>query len=177
MKGHEALPQTVERAAMPGQDPCAGRRCASFLVLLLVIGSVLCFRGGAAAIAAVPGAQSPGEGRVTIWSGVYSTDQASRGEQVYNQACAACHQLDLLGDAGIPALVGESFFERWVNSTVDDMLRTTRRTMPMEAPDSLGTKAYIEIISYLLAANGSPTGTAELSEDQSQLQQILITRR
>ncbi len=146
--------------------------------IMLVLGVALSLRGGEAAIPSAFGAQgASSEGKVTIWNGVYTTDQASRGEQVYNQSCAACHQQDLLGDAVTPALVGESFFERWADSTVDDMLRTMRRSMPMEAPDSLGTRAYVEIISYVLAANGGPTGAAELPEEQARLQQIFITAR
>jgi hypothetical protein len=57
------------------------------------------------------------------------------------------------------------------------MLQTIRRTMPQEAPDSLPLQGYVDIVSYLLKANGSPAGGTELPPDSSKLQQIRITAR
>ena len=73
--------------------------------------------------------------------------------------------------------MGESFSGRWNGTTTDDMLQTIRRTMPQEAPDSLGTQGYVDIISYLLKVSGSPAGTTELPTDSAALQQIRVTTR
>jgi hypothetical protein len=47
--------------------------------------------------------------------------------------------------------------------------------MPQNAPDSLGDRAYVDLISYLLQANGSPAGSMELSLDVAELEKISIT--
>ena len=57
---------------------------------------------------------------------------------------------------------GPPFSERWTGLSLDDMLQVISRSMPQEAPDSLGTPAYVDIISYLLRVNGSPAGATEL---------------
>jgi hypothetical protein len=46
--------------------------------------------------------------------------------------------------------------------------------MPQNAPDSLGDRAYIDLVAYLLQANGNPAGTQELSLDVAELERITI---
>jgi mono/diheme cytochrome c family protein len=126
---------------------------------------------GVMAAAVVPGQQGPR----TIWDGVFSDAQAARGKQVYVTACAKCHADDLLGKDNAPALVGEPFLGRFDRSTVDDVVLVVRQTMPQEAPDSLGPQAYVDIVTYLLKANGSPAGATDLSTDRAALKQVLVT--
>ena len=38
-------------------------------------------------------------------------------------------------------------------------------------------EAYVDIVSYLFKANGSPAGAAELPADRARLQQVLVTAR
>lgn len=125
-------------------------------------------------LAAVATAQ---ESRRTIWDGVFSEQQASRGQRGYAQACAKCHADDLLGTSNAPALVGESFLGRFDRATADDVVLTVRQTMPQEAPDSLGAEAYVDIVTYLFKANGSPAGAGELPVNRDALKQVLVTSR
>ena len=90
--------------------------------------------------------------------------------------CAACHAEDLLGASG-PALAGQAFLDRWNGSTVLDMVQVIKQSMPQEAPDSLGMPAYVDIVSYLLKANGSPAGATELPVENDALRQILMASR
>jgi len=115
-----------------------------------------------------------GGGR-TIWDGVFTDDQAGRGQKIYAVSCAPCHKADLLGDSGTPALAGADFFSRFNGSSVDDLVKTIRASMPQDAPDSLGTPAYVDLVGYLLKANGGSAGAAELSQDSAVLKQIRIT--
>jgi uncharacterized protein len=117
------------------------------------------------------------ETRHTNWDGVFSDAQAERGRQVYQRECAFCHREDLLGDTTAPELVGETFTKRWLGTTAHDMVELIRETMPQNAPDSLGDQAYVDLISYLLKVNGSPTGAADLAITASELRQVLITER
>ena len=119
-------------------------------------------------------AQSPASG-VTVWDGVFTDAQTSRGEAAYGRSCAACHKEDLLGSSTAPALAGDAFFRRWNGSTVDDVVQTMRSTMPIEAPNSLEAQAYVDIVTYLLKASGSPTGSVEVTADRDRLKLIRVT--
>jgi mono/diheme cytochrome c family protein len=113
----------------------------------------------------------------TIWDGVFSDQQAARGQRGYAQSCATCHADDLLGAGNAPPLVGESFLDRFNRATADDVVLSVRQTMPQDAPDSLGVEAYVDIVTYLFKANGSPAGTGELPPDRATLKQVLVTAR
>jgi mono/diheme cytochrome c family protein len=126
----------------------------------------------AAAVGTAARAQVP----ATVWGGVYTDAQATRGQARYKASCETCHSDDLLGGSG-PALVGEAFMQRWNGTTVSDMLATLRQTMPQDSPDSLGTPGYVDLIAFLLKSNSAPAGAAELPADPAALQGIKITDR
>src|SRR5262245_1740930 len=128
--------------------------------------------GGAAPI--VRAAVAPLTSR-TNWAGVYTETQAQRGKQVYHDACAVCHLDNLQGDAVSPPLKGSTFLARFAGSTAHEMMQAIRSTMPQNAPDSLGDRAYVDLIIYLLQANGSPAGSIELALDVAELEKIVIT--
>ena len=126
---------------------------------------------------APPAAQSTPPATRTIWDGVFTQAQADRGRDQYRQSCASCHKADLLGESAAPPLAGPEFSQRWVGSNVDDLLTTIRRSMPQDAPDSLGTPAYVDLVSYLLSVNGSPTGANDMPLEAAGLKQIQFTAR
>ena len=123
------------------------------------------------AIEAILAAQA----RTTIWDGVYTGDQAMRGQRVYAQECAQCHLDDLMGDGIAPSLVGSSFFFRWSDLSVGDMYVAIRTTMPQGAPASLSPAGYADIAAYLLQVNEIPVGDTELPTDMAHLEEITIT--
>jgi len=120
-------------------------------------------------------AQDAAAGGKTIWDGVFTEEQANRGQQVYAASCAPCHKADLLGDSGTPALAGTDFFSRFNGSSVDDLVKIIRASMPQDAPDSLGTPAYVDLAGYLIKFNGAEAGSEELSQDSAVLKTIRIT--
>ena len=122
-----------------------------------------------------PAAQASPASSRTIWDGVFTQAQAERGRDQYRKSCATCHKADLLGESAAPPLAGPEFSQRWVGSTVDDLLTTIRRSMPQDAPDSLGTPAYADLVSYLLSVNGSPAGATEMPLESTGLKQIQFT--
>ena len=83
----------------------------------------------------------------TIWDGVYTEEQASRGQRAYEQECAACHLDDLMGDGIAPSLIGSAFFFRWSELSMSDMYTAIRTTMPQGAPASLSPSGYADISS------------------------------
>ena len=110
----------------------------------------------------------------TNWDGVYSEEQAARGKQVYARACAVCHLDTLQGDSVSPTLMGPSFFARFADLTALEMVTALRSSMPQNAPDSLGDQAYVDLVAYLLKANGNRSGASELKTDVAELERIII---
>ena len=45
----------------------------------------------------------------SVWDGVYSADQAKRGQERYNAQCASCHGQTLEGGESAPPLAGGEF--------------------------------------------------------------------
>jgi mono/diheme cytochrome c family protein len=121
----------------------------------------------------------------TIWDGVYTADQARRGQEIYNSECSYCHRDDLTGgffDNGTgraPALAGPDAFgsslpDRWKNLAVGDMVADIASAMPQEKPASLTLQAYVDVVSYLFSKNGVPPGATELPTDIDMLGTLLI---
>jgi mono/diheme cytochrome c family protein len=129
-----------------------------------------------AAAPTMKAASAPPAGR-TNWDGVFTDAQARRGQQVYQRACSVCHLDELQGDAVSPPLVGASFTGRFAGSSALDMVQGIRSSMPQNAPDSLGDRAYVDLVSYLLKMNGSAAGAAELPIDVAELEKITIVDR
>lgn len=114
----------------------------------------------------------------TVWDRVFTEAQASRGEELYGRHCAECHGSGLDGDAAseIPALVGDSFMQRWSGRNIDDLLTRMQRAMPPAAPGSLARSQYADLAAYLLKSNGFPSGFDALGIDADRLRLIAIRR-
>jgi mono/diheme cytochrome c family protein len=115
----------------------------------------------------------------SIWDGVFSEAQATRGEEVYLEECASCHSKDLTGGDGSPAppLAGDAFLETVANTTVADFFGRVRETMPLDSPGRLSPRRYADIVAYIFKANRFPTGARELDPDLATLGQIRIENR
>lgn len=122
-------------------------------------------------------AQNP-PAKQSVWDGVYTEAQATRGARQYGRACEQCHGVNMAGDPveEIPSLVLDSFMSDWNGKSVKDLFETMRRSMPKDNPGSLGTGAYIDLVAYLLQANKFPSGAKELSRTPDQLEPIVIER-
>ena len=94
--------------------------------------------------------------------GVYTAAQAAAGRAVYEQACARCHQSNLQGSFEAPPLAGESFLRFWGDLGPRDLYERTRSSMPPDE-DPLADEAYVDVVAYLLQANGAPAGDAPLT--------------
>src|SRR5262245_66605597 len=96
--------------------------------------------------------------------GTYSAAQATSGKATYDQYCAGCHMVDLRGSAG-PELAGPNFRLGWNTRTSRELLQYIRGTMPPGAERSLSDDAYLNIVAYILQANGHAAGSEPLPAD------------
>jgi cytochrome c len=114
----------------------------------------------------------------TVWDGVYTDAQADRGKRVYGRSCEYCHGPDLGGNTvgEIPPLALDPFQTTWRGRSVKDLFDRVSRSMPHDNPGSLSPQSYIDVVSYLLAANEFPSGKIELDVSADRLGRILITK-
>src|SRR6516165_9004918 len=98
----------------------------------------------------------------TVWDGVYTEAQATRGMMAFGQSCAGCHALAAEGKA---PLVGDPFWKSFAQKTVGDLLDFVSSNMPNGTPGSLTESTYQDVIALILKSNGFPAGTTELTRN------------
>jgi S-disulfanyl-L-cysteine oxidoreductase SoxD len=111
----------------------------------------------------------------SIWDGVYSAEQVARGKKSYAASCGDCHGDELEGDGkkALP-LKGPEFFKNWKNKSVHKLIDSTWRTMPPDDPKTLSRELCADVVAYILAENGYPTGKTALAFDAPDVRQIVI---
>ena len=118
-------------------------------------------------------AQEPAESR-SVWDGVYTEEQAKRGDEVYKKECAACHGAELTGGESAPPLTGGAFQANWNGLTLGDLFERIRRTMPQDKPARVNRQQKSDILAYLLSCNGFPVGKTELPHQTEFLNEIRL---
>lgn len=125
------------------------------------IGALLLGAALYAATAATVAAQAPGR---SVWDGVFSAAQVERGRAQYATSCARCHGGSLEGGMG-RSLVGTSFWNKWREQSVGDLLDYVSKNMPMgqTSTTTLSPPVYADIVAFVLHSNDLPAGTTDLS--------------
>ena len=108
----------------------------------------------------------------SVWDGVYTDSQASRGEAAYRANCASCHGMKLEGKGEVPALTGRSFTWDWDFTGVDNLFETMLFTMPQNKQGEVSAVREAEILAYILKVNGYPAGSRELPADAELLRVV-----
>ena len=103
-------------------------------------------------------ATSSAQAPKSVSEGVYTADQAKRGEAVYKEQCAACHGDNLEGSGPMPALAGPDFAKAWKGKTVADLFDKTHSSMPATAPGSLTEKQTADVLAYMFSMAKFPAG-------------------
>src|SRR3984885_7961362 len=123
------LPDTITKWRACLLDPGGGLRrsaCVLRLAGLLLTSVVLTSPSLATAQTGTP--------RRTVWDGVYTEAQATRGTMGFGQRCSGGHALASVGKA---PLVGEPFWKSFAQKTVGDLLEFVSANMPNGSPRSL----------------------------------------
>lgn len=110
----------------------------------------------------------------SVWTGVYTAEQAEHGKAVYAEQCASCHGATLAGGDVAPPLSGSAFLNNWNNTSAGDLFERISSTMPQSAPGSLSGKQVSDVEAYIFQANGFPIGKAMLPPAQPMMAGIKI---
>ena len=108
----------------------------------------------------------------SVWDGVFTEEQAKRGEEMYRKECASCHGDSLVGGGGAAPLTGGTFLSNWNGLTVGDLFDRIRKTMPQGSPGKLTRQQDADILAYLLSFNKFPAGKTELQKQPEFLKEI-----
>jgi S-disulfanyl-L-cysteine oxidoreductase SoxD len=110
----------------------------------------------------------------SVNEGVYTADQAKKGEGLYKEQCASCHGDNLEGSGPMPPLAGKDFLANWTGKTVGDLYEKTQTTMPATAPGTLTPEQAADIVAFMLSKDNYPTGSAALESKTEPLLKIKI---
>jgi cytochrome c len=110
----------------------------------------------------------------SVWDGVYTEEQAKRGEMIYYERCAVCHGAQLEGGDMTPTLVGGLFTSTWNDLALSELFERIRITMPLNQPSTLSRQQTADVTAFLLKSNKWPAGQTELPRELEPLKEIQI---
>jgi len=109
----------------------------------------------------------------TVWDGVYTEEQATRGEALYGEHCGKCHGATLQGNGeGALPLTGATFKSTWNGVTMGAMFDRVRLSMPQDKPATMTRQQVADLLAFILRANKFPAGTSELARQTDVLNAI-----
>jgi mono/diheme cytochrome c family protein len=99
----------------------------------------------------------------TVWDGVYTDEQATRGEALYGEHCVRCHGATLQGNGeGAKPLTDATFKSTWNGVLLGAMFDRIRLSMPQDKPGTLSRQQVADLLAFILRENKFPAGEAEL---------------
>ena len=136
-------------------------------------------RGILTTVVALPLVVSLAGAEKTVWDGVYTTTQATRGKATYTTYCSTCHMDDLSGGGVFgmeeaPPLKRDGFME---GRDLNNVFNFIKGNMPADNPSTLAPEAYLEILAYVLQQNGVPADAQDLTTNADQLKNIRIVAK
>lgn len=105
-----------------------------------------------------------GHAHLGVFPGWFTLAQAQQGQKLVYQQCAGCHGANLEGRYG-PPLSGPRFLSRWGGQTAQQLQQYILERMPLGQAGSLSQGQSLELVAYILHANGYPAGNVELKPE------------
>jgi S-disulfanyl-L-cysteine oxidoreductase SoxD len=103
---------------------------------------------------------------ISVATGVYTEEQAKRGQGIVETVCSTCHQPSWFG--------GPEWKEHWGFGEVFWVYDFVRTYMPYGRPGSLSANEYRSVVAYMLKNAGFKAGTTELPRTDAELMQIVF---
>jgi mono/diheme cytochrome c family protein len=108
-------------------------------------------------------------GQADAAAGIYTADQAHRGEALYKAQCTSCHGDALDGTGPYPPLSGNDFLSKYEG-------QPALKLMPATAPGSLTRPQAADLLAYILSYNKFPAGKTELPSDEDSLKKLTVPK-
>lgn len=107
------------------------------------------------ALATGIGGEAGQEAAKTVNDGVFSAEQAARGQKAFESRCTTCHEPS--------RFTGPDFVKQWSDQPLHALYDVMKTTMPEDNPGSLQPQQYADIVAFFLQLNKLPAGTEELN--------------
>jgi S-disulfanyl-L-cysteine oxidoreductase SoxD len=117
---------------------------------------------------------------VSIRDGVFTAEQARRGQVAYTGPCDRCHGYKLDGASDdpdmlpAPPVAGAKFLRKWNGRTLASLFEYVRATMPANNPGYLSDAEVADIVAYMLSVSGMPAGDDALQPELEALASVVI---
>jgi mono/diheme cytochrome c family protein len=108
--------------------------------------------------------------------GMFTADQAKRGNDVYQAQCVVCHGGDLDGIGQAPPLSGDEFLSKYQGESIIALFDKIHTSMPATSPGSLTRPQTADVLSYILSSNKYIAGAVELPSDEDALKKIQFVK-
>ena len=150
--------------------------------MVLIARELLRFLLPVAALSAGLGtfAQDAASNLRSIRDGVFTVEQARRGQIAYTGPCDRCHGFKLDGASDdpdmlpAPPVAGPKFLRKWDGRTLAALFDYLRTTMPANNPGYLNDAEVADLVAYMLSVSGMPSGAEALRPDREALARIVI---
>ncbi len=107
-----------------------------------------------------------GDSATTTLARVFTSEQATKGREVYLLACVSCHS---------PAdHTGGGFWKDLLGKTVAEFFSYLRNNMPQDNAGSISDDDYVNVTAYMLSLNAMPAGDTPLRADSTAQARIKI---
>src|SRR5262245_20263586 len=100
--------------------------------------------------------------------GVYTPEQAARGEQIFKSKCGSCHTPGRFS--------GDDLFKPYAGKPLAELFGVMRESMPEDNPGTLPAQEYGDVVAYFLQLNKFPTGADELVGSDEAMAGILFEK-
>ena len=116
----------------------------------------------------------------SIRDGVFTAEQAARGQLAYTGPCDRCHGYKLDGAPDdpdmlpAPPVAGPKFLRKWDGRTLAALFDYLRTTMPANNPGYLSDAEVADIVAYMLAVSGMPAGANLMRPEREALASVVI---
>lgn len=108
--------------------------------------------------------------------GLYTADQAHRGETMYKAQCTSCHGDALDGVGPYPPLSGDDFLTKYQGQPALNLYNMIQKLMPATAPGTLTRPQAADLLAYILSFNKFPAGKTEFPTDEDTLKKLTIPK-
>jgi S-disulfanyl-L-cysteine oxidoreductase SoxD len=108
--------------------------------------------------------------------GIYSAEQAHRGEALYQKQCVSCHGSALDGTGPYPPLSGDDFLSKYEGQPALNVYDMIQKLMPADKPGTLSRPEAADLLSYILSFNKFPAGKTDLPSDEESLKKLVLPK-
>jgi mono/diheme cytochrome c family protein len=108
--------------------------------------------------------------------GLYTADQAHRGETAYKAQCTSCHGDALDGVGPYPPLSGNDFLSKYEGQPALNLYNMIQKLMPATAPGTLTRPQAADLLAYILSFNKFPEGKTDFPSDEDSLKKLILPK-